>query len=55
MIVTFWWTVLWLVVATPLWLLMLLPVAIAYAVVGAWYLYRCLRGWLRFNDNRPPR
>ena len=54
MIATFWWTVLWLVVTSPLWLLLFFPGAIAYAIVGLWYLYRCLRGWLRFNDNRPP-
>jgi uncharacterized membrane protein len=26
----------------------------AYAIIGLWYLYRCLRGWLRFNDGRLP-
>ena len=54
MIATFWWTVLWLVVTAPLWLLLFFPGAIAYTIVGLWYLYRCLRGWLRFNDNRLP-
>ncbi|HWP11064.1 MAG TPA: hypothetical protein VNN06_04530 [Ramlibacter sp.] len=54
MIATFWWTVLWLVVTAPLWLLLFFPGAIAYTIVGLWYLYRCLRGWLRFNDSRPP-
>ena len=54
MIATFWWTVLWLVVTGPLWLLLFLPGAIAYTIIGLWYLYRCLRGWLRFNDGRPP-
>jgi uncharacterized membrane protein len=54
MISTFWWTVLWLVVTGPLWLLLFLPGAIAYTIIGLWYLYRCLRGWLRFNDGRPP-
>ena len=53
MIATFWWTVLWLVVTGPLWLLLFLPGAIAYAIVGLWYLYRCIRGWLRFADSRP--
>jgi uncharacterized membrane protein len=53
MIATFWWTVLWLVVASPLWLLLFLPGAIAYAIIGLWYLYRCLRGWLRFAEGRP--
>ena len=54
MIATFWWTVLWLVVTSPLWLLFFFPGAIAYTIVGLWYLYRCLRGWLRFADSRPP-
>jgi uncharacterized membrane protein len=43
----------WLLLAAPGWLLFL-PGLIAYTVVGLWYLYRCLRGWLRFNDNRLP-
>lgn len=54
MIRTFWWSVLWLLVSSPLWFLLVLPGAIAWTIVGAWYLYRCLRGWLRFNDNRLP-
>lgn len=55
MIATFWWTVLWLVVTSPLWLLFFFPGAIAYTIVGLWYLYRCIRGWLRFSDGRTPR
>jgi len=55
MIATFWWTVLWLVVAAPLWLLLFAPGAIAYTIIGLWYLYRCIRGWLRFAENRLPR
>jgi uncharacterized membrane protein len=54
MIATFWWTVLWLVVTSPLWLLFFLPGAVAYTIIGLWYLYRCLRGWLRFAEGRPP-
>ncbi|NKE66452.1 hypothetical protein RAMLITH_11525 [Ramlibacter sp. RBP-2] len=54
MISTFWWTVLWLVVTGPLWLLFFFPGMVAYTVIGLWYLYRCLRGWLRFNDGRLP-
>jgi len=53
MIRSFWWTALWLLLAAPLWLLFF-PGLLAYGVVGLWYLYRCLRGWLRFNDNREP-
>lgn len=54
MIATFWWTVLWLLVASPLWLLLIIPGAVAYTIIGLWYLYRCLRGWLRFSDGRAP-
>jgi len=54
MIVTFWWSLLWLVVTSPLYLFLFLPGAIAWTIVGIWYLYRCVRGWLRFTDNRPP-
>jgi len=55
MISTFWWTLLWLVVTGPLWLLFIAPGWIAYSIIGLWYIYRCIRGWLRFNDGRPPR
>ena len=54
MISTFWWSILWLVVTAPLYLLLVLPGLIAHGIVGLWYLYRCIRGWLRFNDNKPP-
>jgi uncharacterized membrane protein len=53
MIRTFWWTLVWLVVTSPLYILLVLPGVIAWFVVGAWYVYRCIRGWLRFNDNQP--
>lgn len=55
MIATFWWSVLWLVVTSPLYLLFFFPGFVAHAIVGLWYLYRCIRGWLRFVDGRPPR
>jgi uncharacterized membrane protein len=54
MIATVWWTVLWLALASPLWLLLFVPGLVAYTIIGLWYLYRCLRGWLRFNDGRLP-
>jgi uncharacterized membrane protein len=55
MISTFWWTVLWLLLTAPLYLLLVLPGVVAQGVVGLWYLYRCIKGWLRFNDGRDPR
>ena len=54
MISTFWWTILWLVVTSPLYLLLLLPGMLAWGIIGLWYLYRCIKGWLRFSDNRGP-
>ena len=54
MIRTFWWSILWLVVTSPLYLLFIFPGYVAWLIVAAWYIYRCIRGWLRFNDNRPP-
>ena len=54
MIRTFWWAALWLVLSSPLYLLFIFPGAFAWFVVGVWYLYRCIRGWIRFNDNRAP-
>ena len=50
---TFWFTLAWMCVTAPLWLLLFLPGWIAWGVVGLWYLYRCLRGWINFNDGRP--
>ena len=35
-------------------LLLFLPGMIAHTIVLLWYLYRCIRGWLRFNDGRLP-
>jgi uncharacterized membrane protein len=55
MISTFWWTLLWLVVAAPLWLVLFVPGLLAYFVIWLWYLYRCVRGWMRFADGKPPR
>ena len=52
MISTFWWTLLWLVLLSPLWLLLVLPGFVAYGIVWLWYLYRCIRGWLRFNKHQ---
>lgn len=54
MIRTFWWTLLWLVLTSPLYLLFVMPGMLAHMAVGLWYLYRCLRGWLRFADRRWP-
>jgi uncharacterized membrane protein len=54
MVSTFWWTVLWLIVTSPLYLLLWLPGAAAWSLIGLWYLYRCIKGWVRFTSNRAP-
>ena len=60
MISTFWWTLIWMIPASVIALVMtitliLIPLVwIPFSVVGLWYLYRCIKGWLRFNDNRSP-
>jgi uncharacterized membrane protein len=50
---SFWFTLLWLVLAAPLWLLFVFPGVAAYTVIGFWYLYRFIRGWLSFAEKRP--
>ena len=50
---TFWFALVAFVVTLPLWFLLVVPGWIAWAVIGLWYLYRCLRGWIAFNDGRP--
>lgn len=49
---SFWFTLLWLIVTSPLFLLFWIPGAVAWSVVGLWYLYRFIRGWLSFAENR---
>ena len=50
---TFWFALIAFLVTAPLWLLFVVPGWIAYILIGLWYLYRCLRGWIAFNDRRP--
>jgi uncharacterized membrane protein len=58
MIRTFWWTVLWLIPASLIAVVMTITIILIpliwlpFSVVGLWYLYRCIKGWLRFADNR---
>lgn len=54
MVRTFWWSLAWLVLSLPLFFLYVLPGLIAYGVIGVWYLYRSLKGWMRFADRRFP-
>ena len=50
---SFWFTLLWLAVTSPLFLLLWIPGAAAWFLVGLWYLYRFVRGWWTFAEGRP--
>ena len=41
------------VVTFPLFLLLYLPGAIAWAIISIWFLYRVIRGWLKLSSNTP--
>ena len=40
-------------VTLPLWLLLLVPGWIAWAIISLWFLYRIARGWLNLSSNTP--
>ena len=50
-------TVLWAgglyVLTAPLWLLLLVPGWIAWALISLWFLYRIVRGWLNLANHAP--
>ena len=39
-------------VTAPLWLVLIAPGWIAWAIISLWFLYRVLRGWLALNDRK---
>jgi uncharacterized membrane protein len=49
-------TVLWAaalyVITSPLFLLLLLPGLLAWALVSIWFLYRIVRGWMNLNAGK---
>jgi uncharacterized membrane protein len=49
---TFWFALIGFVVTFPLWLVFVFPGWIAWTLIGLWYLYRCVRGWINFSDGR---
>lgn len=49
---SFWFTLAWLLLTWPLWILFVFPGWAAWSVIGLWYLYRFLRGWWNFNSGR---
>lgn len=50
---SFWFTLLWLALTLPLWLLFVFPGWAAWSLIGLWYLYRFVRGWWAFAEFRP--
>jgi uncharacterized membrane protein len=50
---SFWFTLLWLALTAPLFLLLWFPGWTAWSVIGLWYLYRFVRGWWNYTESRP--
>jgi uncharacterized membrane protein len=50
---SFWVTLAALLLTLPLWLLFVFPGWAAWTLIGFWYLYRFVRGWWAFAENRP--
>ena len=49
---SFWFTLMWLLLTLPLWMVFVFPGWVAWSLVGLWYLYRFLRGWWAFSETR---
>ncbi|MFP8779319.1 DUF4870 family protein [Hydrogenophaga sp. RWCD_12] len=47
------WAAVLYVVTIPLWLLLVLPGWIAWAIISIWFLYRIVRGMVRMNASEP--
>ena len=52
---TFWFALLWVVIAAMLFITLIgIPIAwVLWVLVGLWVLYRIVRGWLTLLDGRP--
>jgi uncharacterized membrane protein len=40
------------VITIPLWILLVLPGWIAWALISIWFLYRVIRGWMNLNAGK---
>lgn len=47
------WAAVLYVVTSPLFLLLLFPGLLAWAVISIWFLYRIIRGIVAMNDHKP--
>ena len=48
---TFWWGLLWTLICIPL--VLVLVGALGFVLVGVWWLYRTIRGFINFNERKP--
>ena len=48
---TFWWCLLWTLICIPL--VLVLVGALGFVLVGVWWLYRTIRGFINFNERKP--
>jgi len=46
------WAAVLYTVTIPLWLLLIAPGWIAWALISIWFLYRVVRGWMNLNNRR---
>jgi uncharacterized membrane protein len=46
------WAAILYAVTAPLWVLLIVPGWIAWALVSVWFLYRVIRGWMNLNSRR---
>ena len=46
------WAAILYAVTAPLWILLIAPGWLAWAVVSIWFLYRIVRGWMNLNNRK---
>ena len=46
------WAAILYAVTAPLWILLIAPGWLAWAVVSIWFLYRVVRGWMNLNNRK---
>ena len=46
------WAAILYAVTAPLWILLIAPGWLAWALVSVWFLYRIVRGWMNLNNRK---
>ena len=46
------WAAILYAVTAPLWILLIAPGWLAWALVSIWFLYRIVRGWMNLNNRK---